>query len=267
MKEFVYLNGNIIDSQNAHLHVTDLALLRGYGVFDFFRAIEGKPIFMEEHLDRFEASTQKMNLLLPYSRDHIRDNILEIVKLNPHKLLGIKLICTGGYSVDGYSPTTPNLIMLGKPFAMQPTEKRLKLMTVKHIRELAEVKTLNYIVPIYHLPQMRAVQADDVLYHYNGYISESSRSNVFIVKGDKIITPKSHILRGITRSNILQTAKLHFDVEERNIRLKEVWEADEVFISGSTKRVTSVEYVDNQQFKSRKTTDKLLELLLKKEKE
>jgi branched-chain amino acid aminotransferase len=267
MKEFIYLNGDIVESQNAHLHVTDLAILRGYGIFDFFRAIEGKPIFMEAHLDRFEASVKKMNLELSYSRNHIRENILEIIRLNPHKLLGIKLVCTGGYSEDGYTPTTPNLFMLGKPFIMASSEKRLKLMTLKYMRELPEVKTINYAVPINHLPQMRTAKADDFLYHSNGYITESSRSNVFIVKGEKIITPKQNILRGITRMNILNAAREHFEVEERGVRLQEVFEADEVFISGSTKRVTSVEYVDNQLFTSRKITDKLLNILLQKEKE
>ena len=233
----------------------------------FFRAIEGKPIYMEDHLTRFENSVKRMNLTLPYSRGHLQDNILQLIELNSYNLLGIKLLCTGGYSEDGYMPTMPNLMMLAKPFKMAPLDKKMKLMTLNYIRELADIKTINYATPIAHLPQMHAAKADDFLYHSNGYISESSRANFFIVKGGKIITPKAHILRGITRQHILKMAANHFTVEERAIRLKEVYEADEAFLSGSTRRVTFVEHIDNHSFKTRKVTDKINDLLIENERE
>lgn len=267
MQEYAYINGEIIDIEKAKIHITDLAILRGYGVFDFFRAIEGKPIYMEDHLDRFENSVKRMTLTLPYSRDHLRENILDLIKRNPHNLLGIKLLCTGGYSEDGYTPTTPNLMMLAKPFKMQPLDKEIKLMTVRHIRELPDIKTINYITPISLIPQLKATGSDDVLYHYNGQISESSRANIFIVKNEKIITPKANILRGVTRAHILKLANNHFDIEVRNVKLKEVFEADEAFLSGSTRRVTFVKYIDNHAFQTRKITDKINSLLMQNEKD
>jgi branched-chain amino acid aminotransferase len=266
MNEYVYINGQIIPSAQAQLHVTDLGILRGYGVFDFFRAIDGKPIYLEEHLDRFENSTQKMNLTLPYSREHLRSHVLDMIRLHEHKLLGIKLLCTGGYSEDGYEPTTPNVFMLAKPFKMLPDGKTLKLMTVEHVRELSDIKTTNYVVPIKAIPQLKAGGFDDVLYHKDGLVSESSRSNVFIVKGEKVITPKSNILHGITRNNVIKVIKNHFDFEEHDFSLTDLLEADEVFISSSTKRAASIEYVDNQQFTQNKVTNKLIQLLIENEK-
>jgi D-alanine transaminase/branched-chain amino acid aminotransferase len=59
MKSFAYMNGAILPLADAHLHITDLALLRGYGVFDFFKSVNGKPIFIEDHLYRFEKSLEK----------------------------------------------------------------------------------------------------------------------------------------------------------------------------------------------------------------
>ena len=266
MQEFAYINSEILPIEKAKIFITDLAILRGYGVFDFFRAIEGRPIYMEDHLDRFEYSTKRMNLEIPFSREHIREHILELINLNPHPLLGIKLLCTGGYSEDGYTPTRPNLMMLAKPFKFAPLDKEIKLMTVRHIRELADIKTINYATPISVIPQLKATGSDDVLYHYNGQISESSRANIFIVKGDKIITPKANILRGITRMHILDLAKNNFEVEVRAIKLKEVWEADEAFLSGSTRRVTFVKHIDNHTFHTRKVTDKINSLLMENEK-
>lgn len=263
--EFAFINGDILPISEAKIHITDLSILRGYGVFDFFRAIDGQPIFMEEHLDRFEYSTSRLGLDLPYSRDFLRENILNIIRLNEHKLLGIKLLCTGGYSDDGYTPTLPNVMMLAKPFQLPQAKDSIKLMLLEHQRELADIKTINYIVPIVHLPQMKATGAQDYLYHKNGIISESSRSNIFIIKGETVMTPSQNILHGITRKNVIKIVQKHFNFEERDITLQEVFEADEVFISGSTKRVIPVQSIDNHEYTSRKITNKILELLIKNE--
>ena len=116
---------------------------------------------------------------------------------------------------------------------------------------------------------MKAVRADDVLYHQNGKISESSRSNIFIVKDEKIITPLDGALFGITRKHILNFAKNHFIVEERDITTQEYFEADEVFTTGSTKRIIAITQTDNHIFGNGglgKITKKLQELLLDEEK-
>lgn len=264
MKEFCYLNGDILPIEKAHLHITDLAILRGYGVFDFFRAIDGKPLYLEDHLTRFQNSAAMLHLPTP-SREHLREHILKIIKLNQQPLLGVKLVLTGGYSPDGYEIGEPNLFMLAKPFTFKSADCGVKLMTVNHLREMPEAKTINYLVPISTLPQQRAMGADDVLYHQNGYILESSRSNVFIIKNEKIITPKTNILHGITRKYILEVATTAFEVEERPVSLAELWAADEVFISASTRRIHNVQKIDNQVFEQNKITFHLADLLQKYE--
>lgn len=270
MQEQIYLNGQILPAEKAQIHVSDLGLVRGYGIFDFFRAIEGQPIFIEDHLDRFHNSARLMGLSIPESRERLREIIHEIIRLHPHRLLGVKMILTGGYSVDGYTPAEhSNLIVTGKPFEFKPADVGMKLMSVEYRREIPEIKTLNYIVPIRALPQMKAMGADDVLYHQNGKISESSRSNIFIVKNEKIITPVDGALFGVTRKHILNFAKNHFAIEERDVSTQEYWEADEVFTTGSTKRIIAITQTDNQIFsdgKVGKITRKLQELFLEEEK-
>lgn len=269
MIEFIYLNGEILPSEKAHLHVSDLGLLRGYGIFDFFRAIDGHPIFIEDHLDRFENSAKLMGLSIPESRDKLREIIHEIIRLNPHKLLGVKMIMTGGYSEDGYTPSpTSNLIVMGKPFEFKPAEVGLKLMSMEYRREIPEIKTLNYIVPIRAIQQMKSIGADDVLYHKDGKISESSRSNIFIVKNEKIITPLDGALFGVTRKRVLDFARNQFEVEERDVTTQEYFGADEVFTTGSTKRIIAITQTDNQVFSDGKVgniTQKLQKLLLAEE--
>ncbi|MEY4934326.1 MAG: hypothetical protein RIS64_685 [Bacteroidota bacterium] len=265
MKAFAYMNGTLLPLADAHLHITDLALLRGYGIFDFFKSVDGKPIFIEDHLDRFERSLQLMGLEIPYTRQHLRDNILKLIQLNEANLLGIKLLCTGGYSEDGYLPTTPNLIMFAKPFTFADFNDGLKLMLLEHQRDLHEIKTINYIKPITVLPKLKALKADDVLYHQNGFVTEASRSNLFIIKNEKVITPKDGVLLGITRKHILKIARKAFETEVRSVTLKDLAEADEVFLTGSTKRVAPVIQIDNYHYPIGKVTEQLYHLLLEKE--
>ena len=267
MIEYAYLNGEIMPIENANLNITDLALLRGYGVFDFFKAIDGRPIFMEDHLNRFENSTWLLGLKIPYSREHLRKNILELVKLNYNNLLGVKLVCTGGYSEDGYTPAKkPNLFMVARPFKLHPFEKGLNLMTVEHQRELAEIKSINYAKPISVLAQLRASDADDVLYVSGEQITESSRSNIFIIKNGVLITPDTGVLRGITRKRILQFAPKLMPVEVRSVTISEVLEADEVFMTGSTKRIAPITQIDNKMFETGQLTRQLYDMLLEDEK-
>ena len=267
MTEFAYVNGDILPIEKAQIGINDLGLLRGYGVFDFFRAIDGQPVFMEKHLDRFENSMRLLNLNLPVSREHLRENIREIVRLNVHPLLGIRLVGTGGYSLDGYTPAEkPNLLMIAKPFAFAPFDKTMRLMLVEHERDLPEIKMLNYSLPISLLLKMKAENADDVLYHLNGFVSESSRSNFFMVKNGVLITPKSGVLRGITRRILMDLAAAEMPVEERDVTLAEVLAADEVFLSGSTKRVAPVVGIGQQGFSVGKYTRWLYDLLVKNEK-
>ena len=179
------------------------------------------------------------------------------------------MIMTGGYSEDGYTPSSKsNLVVIGKSFEFKPADIGMKLMTLEYRREIPEIKTLNYIVPIRAIQQMKAVGADDVLYYKDGKISESSRSNIFIVKDKKVITPLDGALFGVTRKHILNFAKNHFEVEERDVTTQEFWEADEVFTTGSTKRIIAITQVDNQVFSDGKVgtiTKKLQALFLEEE--
>ena len=241
-----YVNGQYLPENEANIHVNDLGLLRGYGVFDFFRAINGKILFLEDHLDRFEYSTGKFQLPIPHSRDELKAILQKIIELNNHPMVGIKMIVTGGYSVDGYTPTTPNFIINAKPITILDKPEGMHLMTLEYLRELPDIKSLNYMVPIYHRPKMLAMGADDYLYHKDGLVSELSRSNIFAVVNQKIITPSKNILHGITRKHILKIASYNFTVEERDLSLGEVQAADELFTTGSTKKVTAITRIDKQ---------------------
>lgn len=269
MDAFAYCNGEFLPLAETRLQVTDLAFLRGYGIFDFLRVIKGNPIFVNDHLDRFEQAAKAMGLTIPQSREHLHQLIAELIRLNPHELLGLKLILTGGYSPDGFTPAEhPNLLALASPFVFPDAAFGLTLMSYEYRREIPAVKTLSYLPPIQMLPQLKRQAADDYLYYSNGLISESSRSNVFIVKNQTVSTPHTDILPGITRKHVLSVCQEVFAVEERGIPLAEVFEADEVFITSSNQRIMPVRQIDHHvlpQPHPGPVTKKLQDLFLERE--
>jgi len=251
MIKFYNLNGELVPKENATLHVSDLAIQRGYGIFDFFYVQKGQPTFLEDYLDRFENSARLMELQLPVSRAELKDRIFELIKVNGLPDSAIKMILTGGYASDGYvPPERQNLLLMSFPQRLYgPTtySEGIKLMTYQHVREMAEVKTLNYTVGIRLLKALQKAEADEVLYHNGIHVSESARSNFFIVTpDDTIVTPNHDILWGITRKHILQNARKHYQVEERPLHLEEVFSAKEAFLSSTTKGALPVVQIDDQ---------------------
>jgi branched-chain amino acid aminotransferase len=265
MVEYVYLNGQIIPAADAAIGIHDIGLLRAYGVFDFFRVVEGRPIFMEDYMDRFERSAAGLHLEVPYPRAVLREAIHTLIEKNDQPLLGIRIVCTGGYSVDAYTPTTPNLFILSRPFTFHPYTHGLKLATIAFQRELHTIKSTNYLFPISMLQVLKQKEADDVLYHHEGWVTESSRSNIFIVKNGVLITPAEGMLEGITRKRILSFSSEIMPTDIRQVRLDEVLTADEVFLSASTKRISPVTGIDHVRYASGPYTHLLYKRLLEEE--
>ena len=231
------INGEIIPSDEAKLHVSDLSITRGYGIFDFFRTSSGKPLFMDHHLIRFRNSAKVLGLSLDYDDEIIKSWIIKLIELNGFKESSVKMVLTGGYSPGGYEPISPNFIIMLDECHFPPMcdyENGVKLITQDHLREFPEVKSINYLTAVQSIRRCKEEGAADVLYHDGEMVLEVTRSNFFLVKSGKIITPSEKILLGITRKHVLELAEKHYTVEVRDVRLSEIYEADETFITSST---------------------------------
>jgi len=250
MGEYFFLNGKIIKAKDAFLHITDLALLRGFGIFDFCRTQNGRPLLLDRYLTRFFNSAKYVDLGIPFSKEYIKDTIYSLLQNNSFEESGIRMVMTGGYTENGYTPGEPNFFILiekinfpGKPLY----DNGIKLFFLEHQRELSHIKSINYLTAISIRNAISKAEAYDVLYHYNGNVLEVSRSNIFIVRDRNIITPIKNILPGITRSTVINLARDLFTVEEREIPVQELFQADEVFMTGTTKRVLPVIKIDDHQ--------------------
>jgi branched-chain amino acid aminotransferase len=243
---YSFVNDQFVPANNARLSITDMAIQRGYGIFDFFKFINHRLIFIDDHLERLEKSAEAMRLILPYDREQIISILHELISRNDAANGGIRVGVTAGYAPDGYSIVAPNFIITQQPLQLSPTlAEPIALMTHIHQRQLPHVKTIDYLMAVWLQPVIRQSGAAEVLYRNPDSITECPRANFFIVNQDNIIvTPAKHILAGVTRKHIIHIAEKEFTVEQRDITPEEVYTAKEAFISSSTINIKPVGKVD-----------------------
>ncbi len=244
---FAAVNGVLLPADQASLQISDLSIQRGYGVFDFFKTLNFKPIFLEEHLDRFFRSAAGLRLEVGKTREELRALIALVQDKNQLAYSGFRITLTGGYATDSITPVTPNMVISQVPLPgaisgkVQPS---IRLVSYPHRRQLPEVKSIDYLMAIWLQPYIRECGADEVLYHQDGSISECPRSNFFMVTaGDVLVTPARGILPGIIRGKVLELARQQFAVEVRDVTLRELSVAKEAFITSTTRHGLPVSQV------------------------
>lgn len=247
---FAYVRGQVLPLEQATLHISDLSIQRGYGVFDYFRVFHGKPVFLDDYLERFHASAEAMNLEVPVPDSALREAIDELIRRNNLPLSGMKMILTGGYSENGYDPAEASLIIQQQPLILpgpEMLEQGIKVITHEYVREVPRAKTINYTMGIRLIGEIRRRGASDVLYQLNGVVSEFPRCNLFIVKEDNtVVTPADNVLLGVTRKNVLALAGKKYKAAEGTVTLEDVYGAKEVFLTSTTKRIVPIVQVDEQ---------------------
>ena len=112
---FISINKQIVPVAEANLHVSDLAVQRGYGIFDYFKVVDGHAYFLDHYLNRFYSSAAVMRLTVPVTEEELRDMIYTLISKNNLRESGIKMILTGGYSPDGYQPAEPQFYYVAAP--------------------------------------------------------------------------------------------------------------------------------------------------------
>jgi len=248
LKALCYINNRFLPYTEAKIHVSDIGLQRGYGIFDYFVEMDGRIPFLEDYFDRFYTSAERLNMEVPLERKIMKEKIRYLLQQNKFGTSGIKLLLTGGYSEDLYSPSTPNFMILNLPVLHRPGDfgEGVKLILLDYQRHIPEVKTTFYLPSIALFPELKEKGAVEVLYHHKGLISETTRANIFLVKNGKLSTPSPGVLQGITRKYVLQVSRNLMPVQEREVKLEELWESEEVFITGTSKHVAPVVEVEGR---------------------
>lgn len=253
MYSYCFFNSEIKKVEQAHVPLNDLSFLRGYGIFDYFRTYHLQPFLLDEYLSRFMHSAEAMDLQIKYSKQELKEIIAKLLSVNEISTdVGIRMILTGGETFDSMTADNPSFFIMVEtlqPYLSDNFTNGVKLISQEFLRQFPAVKTTNYINAVRNWKACKAAGAVDILYYFNNNVLETSRSNIFIFKNKKLITPSENILFGCTRNFVLSIAKPFYAIEERNIALNELWEADEIFITGTTKKITPVVNIDDRKIK------------------
>lgn len=249
MEQTYYVDGRFVAASEAVIPVDDLAIMRGFGVFDLLRTLNGQPLFLKEHIRRLEDSARRIGIQLPWSGRELIDVVLDTLHRNCFEESNIRIVVTGGSSPDFITPQgKPRLLVLVTRAPVLPEEwytDGVKIMTFFSERSIPGAKSIDYVAATIALKQAREQGAIEAVYvDHKGHVLEGTTSNIFAVVDGKLITPGTGILSGITRKAVLDLAAKKLPVEIRDLELDELTSADEVFITGTNKMIVPVVQVD-----------------------
>ena len=243
-------------TEKAKVAINDLAVLRGYGVFDFLKTVNGKPFLWREHWTRFLNSAKLLNLKVPVGESEAKKIIGELLKKNHYADASIRLLLTGGPTADGISIIRPVFSILIEDVYNYPKkffQHGARVITHEYLRLMPCAKTTNYITAVRLQKDKHKAKAVEILYTHQGRVLECATSNFFIVKNKKIITPKVDILYGTTRNVVMTLAKwAGYQVEEREMKVGELRTADEAFLTATNKDIMPIVAVDDRKINNGK---------------
>lgn len=265
----IYIDGEFYPRSDGKISVFDHGLLYGDGVFEGIRAYEGSVFRLREHLDRLYRSAHAIMLEIPMKLEEMSRAVLETLKKNNLKDAYIRLVVTRGVGDLGLDPrkcAKPTVIIITVPMViLHSKEKRDKGITtmITWVKRdpidatTHEVKSLNYLNSILAKIETNAAGIDEaILLDRTGFVSEGAAENIFIIKGDKIVTPPTSTgaLRGITRDAVLKLAeKLGYMVIEKAITPNELLIADEAFLTGTAAEIVPIAEVNSRTIGKGKT--------------
>ncbi len=250
MMNTYYIDGKFVSADQAVLPVDDLAIIRGIGVFDLLRTYNGKPYFLKAHVARLLGSAQAIGLKIPWSHENICQIALETLARNTvDEEANLRIMITGGSSPDFMTPGNhPRLLVLVTPLprlVQQWYSHGVKVITIRASRNLPDAKSINYLPAAMGLRKAKAENAIEVLYLDKvGNALEGATSNLFAFIDGILVTPGKGMLAGITRNVILEMVRNHYTVEIRDLPLKQLLKAQEVFITGTNKGLVPVVQID-----------------------
>jgi branched-chain amino acid aminotransferase len=255
----VWLNGKLVDKEQAVLNVYDHGLLYGDGVFEGIRVYNGKVFQGPAHLERLLESARQIRLKMPYTKEQLTKAMDELVRANQEAY--IRLVVTRGVGNLGLNPfqcAAPLVFILNDQIQLYPKELYEKGIAVIFSRTLRtsprmvppKVKSLNYLNNI--LAKIEAVDAgvpEALMLNEHGNVAEATGDNVFIVRRGQLLTPppSAGILIGITRGIVLKlAADLGIPAAEKDFNAAQVNVADECFLTGTAAEVVPVTRIDGK---------------------
>jgi D-alanine transaminase len=235
---YCYLNGKFLNKNTAKLHISDEGFLYGYGIYEAIYIVGNKAWNFKAHLNRLISSAKAIHLKTPNP---------EVIEKIVYKLIKKNSLSESKLRID----ITPQTFLITQEKYKRP-QKLGKLILIKTERPLPNIKSTSLITSVLARQKALKAKADEALFLIdNNLVAEGATSNIFIVKNNTVITTKKHALSGTTQAKVLQIAKkLKIKTKLQNISLKQLKNADEVFITSALKLIMPIIKIDNKSVKN-----------------
>ncbi|MHB2019390.1 MAG: aminotransferase class IV [Candidatus Xenobia bacterium] len=262
MTGLVSINGIVSPLEQGRISVLDHGFLYGDSVYETLRTYRRRPFLLEQHLQRLSESAAALQLPQDVTPQRVReqlDRVLESADWPAESL--IRIIWSRGAGELTYDPDPAQrstLVLMARPFTETPVEVYEKGVAVALVQQRRNpivaldprVKTSNLLNPRLAYLAARAQGASDgIMMNVDGYLTESSRANLFLVSSGRVLTPStaSGILNGITRQLVLELCRRErLPLEEGEYPAGQLVEAEEAFLSGTTKGILPITVVDGR---------------------
>lgn len=259
MTRIVYVNGDYVPEDQAKVSVFDRGFLFADGVYEVTSVLDGKLIDFEGHARRLERSLSELDMAAPVTMDELLAIHRELLARNDLSEGMIYLQITRGADADrdfvfpdaSKVPSTLVLFTQSKAIADSPMAKvGMRVISIEDQRwARRDIKTVQLLYPSMGKMMAKAAGADDAWMIEDGFVTEGTSNNAYIIKGGKIVTRhlSNEILHGITRAAVLRFAReAQMEIEERAFTLDEAKSADEAFITSASTFVMPVVEIDGQ---------------------
>ena len=247
----VYLNGQYLPVEEATISVMDRGLLFGDAVYEVIPVFGGRFLRLEGHLHRLQNSLDRISLANPHDDEGWHAIFETLLQKNPGGDRAVYLQVTRGaypkrdLAIDSRYPATVfAMILRVKEPDLDVVSAGISAITVEDFRwDACDIKSTSLVANVMLKQQAAQANVDDAILIKSGIVTEGTASNVFLVKDGKLITPPTghQLLPGITRDLVLEIAENNaILVEEREIREAELYEADEIWMTSSTREIAPV---------------------------
>jgi branched-chain amino acid aminotransferase len=257
----IWLDGKLVEREEAKISVFDHGLLYGDGVFEGIRVYDGRIFECEAHIKRLFESARAIRLKILHNQNELTQAMEETVKANSIMNGYIRLVVTRGVGTLGLNPFVCQnscTFIIADNIQLYPEElyeKGMKVISANTVRNhpLAippQVKSLNYLNNIFaKIEALDSNVPEAIMYNHEGFVAEATGDNIFIVKEGIIYTPpvESGSLEGITRKVVIKLAKEeNLKVVEKNLTRFDLYVCDEFFLTGTAAEVIGIVDIDGR---------------------
>jgi D-alanine transaminase len=255
MPDIACVNGRFMPLAEATVSVEDRGFQFGDGIYEVIRTYRGRPFELEGHLARLERSAQALDLPQPYSRSQWTQSVLEGIKRAAYPEAKIYLQLTRGTAPRDHAfpaNATSTVVMTIREFhalSRQVQDIGVSAIVIDDIRwGRCDIKSVNLLANVLARQQAKQAEVFETILVKDGYVTEGAVSNVMAVKAGAVITAPEgpRILSGITRAVVLELARKDgIPVQECPIPHTDLFDVDELFLTGTTVEVLGVVKVDD----------------------